>query len=148
MDCPKCVGKLEKRKVENVEIDACPVCEGIWFDAEELEDIIIADSTDSFDYIDVGREEFDGAEVANAGVNLNDKKGKCPRCEDHADLVQAKYKRDEKIKVDMCPKGHGIWLDGGEVQLLRKKGPGYYMKLVRYSFSKEGLKELWANAFK
>lgn len=148
MDCPKCVGKLEKKKVENIEVDACSVCEGIWFDAGELEAIIKADSTDRFDYIDVGREEFDGAEVARAGIDLNDKKGKCPRCEDNTMLVQTQYEKDEKLKIDMCPKGHGIWLDGGEIRMLRKKSGLYWMKLVRYSFSREGLKELWNNAFK
>jgi len=148
MDCPKCVGKLEKKKVENVELDACTVCEGIWFDAGELEAVIKADSTDRFDYIDVGREEFDGAEIAASGVNLNDKKGRCPRCDDSTDLVQTQYERDEKLKIDMCPKGHGIWLDGGEIQTLRKKGVEYWMRLIKYSFSKDGLKELWNNAFK
>ena len=49
MNCPKCVGKLEKKKVENVDIDTCFTCEGIWFDAGELEAIIKADSTDRFD---------------------------------------------------------------------------------------------------
>jgi len=148
MDCPKCVGKLEKKKVENVEIDACPICEGIWFDAGELEAVIKADSTDRFDYIDVGREEFDGAEIAEKGINLDAKKGKCPRCEDNTMLVQSQYEKDEKLKVDICPKGHGMWLDGGEVQRLRKASFSYWMKLIKYSFSKEGLKELWDNAFK
>ncbi|MFC1807441.1 zf-TFIIB domain-containing protein [Candidatus Omnitrophota bacterium] len=148
MDCPKCVGKLQKKKVEDIEVDACFACEGIWFDAGELEAIIKADSTDRFDYIDVGREAFDGEEAAQAGVNLNDKKGKCPRCDDGTVLTQTQYEKEEMIKVDICPKGHGIWLDGGEVQALRDKSLKYYMKLIKYSFSKEGLKELWNNAFK
>ena len=148
MDCPKCVGKLEKKRIENVEIDACPVCEGIWFDAGELEAIIRADSADRFDYIDVGRERFDGAELAASGINLDEKKGKCPRCEDGTMLVQTQYDKDERIKVDICPKGHGMWLDGGEIQALRKKSFDYWTRLIKYSFSKDGLKELWNNAFR
>lgn len=44
MDCPKCVGKLQKKIMEDIEIDTCFVCEGIWFDANELEDVVKRDS--------------------------------------------------------------------------------------------------------
>ncbi|NQT91001.1 MAG: zf-TFIIB domain-containing protein [Candidatus Omnitrophica bacterium] len=147
MDCPKCVGKLEKKKVEGIEIDACSVCEGIWFDAGELQDVVKADSKD-FDYIDVGKEEFDGAELEVSEIDLDSKKGKCPRCEDGTMLAQSQYDKDERIKVDICPKGHGTWLDGGEIQKLRKKSFDYWKKLIKYSFTKDGLTELWNNAFR
>ena len=35
MNCPKYVGKLEKKKMEGDEADVCFVREGIWFDAGE-----------------------------------------------------------------------------------------------------------------
>lgn len=147
MDCPKCVGKLEKKKIENIEVDVCSVCEGIWFDAGELEAVIKADSK-NFDYIDVGREEFDGAEITSRDINLNEKEGKCPRCKDDTMLLQAQYEKNQKIRVDICPKGHGLWLDGGEINLLRERGlvklkeqVEYYLDLMKYAFSKDGFRD-------
>jgi Zn-finger nucleic acid-binding protein len=146
MDCPKCVGLLKKKLMEDIEVDSCPVCEGIWFDAGELEEIIKRDSHD-FDYIDVGREEFDGKELSDLKKELDSGSGKCPRCEDATMLVRREYKGKHKINVDICPKGHGLWLDGGEIEELRKRGLvnlkdriDFELELVRFAFSKEGFK--------
>lgn len=38
--CPACQNKLIISFTENIEIDCCSSCGGIWFDAEELEDLI------------------------------------------------------------------------------------------------------------
>ncbi len=35
--CPKCGGALAERKVEEVAVDECGSCHGIWLDAGELE---------------------------------------------------------------------------------------------------------------
>ena len=37
MKCPKCGAKLEEINMENVMIDKCTGCEGIWLDHGELE---------------------------------------------------------------------------------------------------------------
>ena len=144
MDCPKCVGVLQKSKIEGIELDVCFICEGIWFDAEELEEVIKKDSKD-FDYIDAGREKFDGKELSELHGDLDKKQGKCPRCADGTMLIKSEYKGKHKINVDVCPKGHGIWLDGGEIHELRKRGLVemrdaviFYTDFVKYIFSKEG----------
>ncbi len=36
MDCPKCDGKLVETKFENVKIDVCDGCTGVWLDAGEF----------------------------------------------------------------------------------------------------------------
>lgn len=148
MNCPKCVGKLQKKKMEDIEADVCFVCEGIWFDAGELEEVIKRDSQD-FDYIDVGEEEFDGAEAEEFKKDLDAKTGKCPRCEDGTPLTKKEYKGKHKINVDVCPKGHGVWLDGGEIQELRKRGQvdlkdkiEFFKDFLDYAFSKTGFKDL------
>lgn len=148
LGCPKCIGKLQKKKVEDVELDVCYVCEGIWFDAGELEAVITADSKD-FKYIDVGREAFDGAEAIAAGLVLDKEKGKCPICNDGTELVVSEYEGKNKINVDLCPKGHGVWLDGGEIQAIRKRGMAklhnmfeYIGDGLRYAFSKDGFRDM------
>jgi len=37
MKCPKCGGALAEREYNNVKIDACTECGGVWLDAGELE---------------------------------------------------------------------------------------------------------------
>ena len=148
MDCPKCVGKLQKKLIEEVEVDSCFACEGIWFDAGELERVIKADAVD-FRFIDVGREEFDGKEVAEFKEELDKKEALCPRCTDGTILVRKEYKGRHPVNIDVCPKGHGIWLDGGEIQELRNRGLvnlkdhlDVYLGFLRYVFSKAGFNDL------
>jgi hypothetical protein len=45
MDCPRCTGKLHAETYEEVSIDRCDTCGGVWLDAGELEQIIGEEST-------------------------------------------------------------------------------------------------------
>lgn len=145
MDCPKCIGKLEDHTIEDLDVYCCFVCEGLWFDAGELEEVLKRDSKD-FDYIDVGQEEYSGAEVKAEGIDLSKKLGKCPRCTDGTVMKKAPYEKNHKVMIDICPKGHGIWLDGGEIQQLRHRGLvkihdhfEYYMQMCRTIFTPKGI---------
>jgi Zn-finger nucleic acid-binding protein len=154
MKCPKCPGKLEKKTIENIEVDVCFVCEGVWFDAGELEEVIKRDSKD-FKFIDVGREELDGAEIVDVREKLDEKTGECPRCSDGTLLIKDTYKGAHEITVDVCPKGHGLWLDGGEISKLRKRGLvnakdqlDFHLKLLRYMWSKDGFRDFKNRIFR
>ncbi len=118
LNCPKCLGKLEEKSVENVKVDICWVCEGIWFDKNELEKVIQADSVD-FKKIDVGREELDGQEASGMYNEFDEKAGVCPRCSQETKLNRSDYPKG--ITVDICSKCQGIWLDGGEIHKLRDR---------------------------
>lgn len=37
MKCPKCGGELQEKKFEDVMIDQCGSCQGVWLDAGELD---------------------------------------------------------------------------------------------------------------
>ncbi|HXD32257.1 MAG TPA: zf-TFIIB domain-containing protein [Pyrinomonadaceae bacterium] len=39
MQCPRCDGTLETKTFENVEVDICPKCGGLWLDSGELEQL-------------------------------------------------------------------------------------------------------------
>jgi predicted Zn-ribbon and HTH transcriptional regulator len=39
MKCPKCGHDMKEEKLENVSVDRCTHCEGIFFDAGELEQV-------------------------------------------------------------------------------------------------------------
>lgn len=43
LDCPKCDGKLVETDYENIKIDVCGKCSGVWLDAGELAQIAAKD---------------------------------------------------------------------------------------------------------
>jgi hypothetical protein len=40
MSCPRCDGRLHQRTFDDVNIDQCDRCHGIWLDSGELEQIV------------------------------------------------------------------------------------------------------------
>ncbi len=40
LDCPKCDGHLLETEYENVTIDVCDKCSGVWLDAGELAQVV------------------------------------------------------------------------------------------------------------
>ena len=38
--CPKCDGKLVETDFENIKIDVCDKCSGVWFDAGEFAQVV------------------------------------------------------------------------------------------------------------
>ncbi len=42
-DCPKCDGKLVETNYENIKIDVCNTCQGVWLDAGEMAQILQKD---------------------------------------------------------------------------------------------------------
>ncbi|MFN3192360.1 MAG: zf-TFIIB domain-containing protein [Aureliella sp.] len=52
MDCPTCDAKLSITHRENIEIDYCPECRGIWLDRGELDKLIERSSRHSDERVD------------------------------------------------------------------------------------------------
>jgi hypothetical protein len=48
MSCPRCDGALKESKFEEVMIDTCEKCGGIWLDSGELEQLLKRDSDSWF----------------------------------------------------------------------------------------------------
>ncbi|MBP7217153.1 MAG: zf-TFIIB domain-containing protein [Candidatus Omnitrophica bacterium] len=49
------------------------------------------------------------------------------------------------MKIDICPKGHGLWLDGGEIKALRNRGLvdlkdkiDLFKEIISMAFSRSG----------
>lgn len=40
LQCPKCDGTLQETDYENIKIDVCNKCSGVWFDAGELAQVV------------------------------------------------------------------------------------------------------------
>jgi len=102
MNCPKCqTATLTEVKVEGVAVDRCSECDGIWFDAEELSQLLAEDAKV------VGE-----LRRGSSHGQLDEKHGRCPR--DSADLLRMYSAIDRSVTLDACADCHGIWLDGGE----------------------------------
>lgn len=48
IDCPKCDGKLVETDFENIKIDVCQNCSGVWFDAGELAQVMDKENSSSW----------------------------------------------------------------------------------------------------
>ena len=46
MRCPKCGHEMKEEALEGVTIDRCSFCEGIYFDAGELDQVLLKHETD------------------------------------------------------------------------------------------------------
>lgn len=40
LECPKCDGKLMESAYEDIKIDVCDTCSGVWLDAGELAQVV------------------------------------------------------------------------------------------------------------
>jgi len=106
MKCPKCESEsLNEFYIEEVAVDRCSSCNGTWFDARELSELLAEDARHV-------------ATLRRAGENeqADGKRGKCPR--DEAALLRVYSSIDRSVILDACADCHGIWLDGGEFEKL------------------------------
>jgi Zn-finger nucleic acid-binding protein len=106
MKCPKCRSEtLLEFKIEAVAVDRCSSCNGIWFDAQELSQVLSEDA------------KLVASLRTGAGIaQLNGKKGICPR--DDSELLRVYSSVERSVILDACGECGGVWLDGGEFQKL------------------------------
>ncbi len=102
MNCPKCVTEsLTEFKVKAVTVDRCVSCNGIWFDAQELGELLSEDAR-----------QVRGLTRGETNKQFEGKRGRCPR--DGSELLRIYSAVNRAVIVDACADCHGIWLDGGE----------------------------------
>lgn len=135
MDCPKCIGKLSKITVrlnevyrskliqgegltQQLELDQCFGCSGVWFDAGELEKYLA-------EKITIVNSPSIGAKLTK---EQDEKIGKCPRC--GIDMVKKKAPKDPSVTIDFCDKCKGVWLDNTEIDRLEGAGLGFKHKIA------------------
>jgi Zn-finger nucleic acid-binding protein len=98
---------MEKVQFNEIEIDRCSQCEGIWFDAHEMQNL----------------REIDGAEVVDTGASAvgehhNDMRDvRCPICNQL--MIRKADAGQGHIHYEMCPKCKGTFFDAGEFRDLK-----------------------------
>jgi Zn-finger nucleic acid-binding protein len=116
MYCPRCSADLVVVEYDDIELDWCPSCEGLWFDRGEM--------------------ELAATRMGPTGLGLtferpaqtSEQSLQCPLCRVRMNKrllgnpgpVQGEPR---PIIADMCPQCGGIWLDRGELdQALSPQG--------------------------
>lgn len=87
-----------------LEVDTCPSCLGVWFDASELEEFYRSPQLQK-------RLTPTGGGSVHHTYEISTKARRCPRCRDAMDcpLVGG-------ITLDVCRACRGVWFDNGELR--------------------------------
>ena len=104
VDCQVCREPLIVAEREGIELDVCPWCHGLWFDAGEL--ALLSEK--------LGR-SLRAAEGALERAESSEKPRACPRCKRAMEKVV--LGTSPRLLLDRCA-GHGLWFDHGELGAL------------------------------
>ena len=105
MNCPICKeSKLLKTLFNNVEVDRCSKCSGLWFEQEELAQAK-NNKDKNLSWVDVDLWKESTKFKISSGIRV------CPSC--RVPLYEIRY-GDSGVIVDVCNICHGVWLDKAE----------------------------------
>lgn len=109
MKCPVCKEEMLILELNQIEIDYCPLCDGIWLDEGELE--LLLENHEAKDKL---------LSTFTIDSENKEKRYRCPRCSKKMNKVLV---GDQKqILIDKCRKQHGLWFDSGELNEVVKLG--------------------------
>ncbi len=115
MKCPACNSLMIVVEHEQIELDYCLQCSGVWFDAEEMELLLEAMQLEgsglSLDNI-----------LTSPAARSAEKKRSCPIC--GSKMKKATVGHQPEVIIDACSRGDGLWFDSGEVGQLITQLPG------------------------
>jgi uncharacterized protein len=125
MNCPKCRKPMVVLELDNVEIDYCLACKGVWLDSGELE-LLLGDT-------------YPPKLIPE--THCAERKIKCPKCA--RKMAKVRFGKPDGILIDSCTENHGLWFDGGELEelLQEEKHDNRIFGLLGGIFSKEPKKE-------
>ncbi len=112
MKCPACGKTLASFKYNDISLDFCESCDGVWFDPGELQDSIqhmISEGKVPDAKIELDKE-------VRGGFKISERSRACPRC--RTGMGKLNYAYDSNVIVDKCESCGGIWTDSGELQKL------------------------------
>jgi Zn-finger nucleic acid-binding protein len=114
--CPKCDVPLFILHFKDIEIDFCHHCRGLWLDAGELEALMQQTGANPHDPLLKFQQQ--------SGIQSVGRPHLCPRCDAplHEIPVEPtgtpRLTLEARLRLDKCPRGHGLWFDADELQQL------------------------------
>ena len=104
MNCPACKNEpMIVLELDEVEIDYCTACKGIWLDAGELE-LLLEDAHE--------RENLLSSFKIDSAAG--EKPLKCPICGKR--MEKALFGEEQNVRIDKCRRNDGLWFDEGELE--------------------------------
>lgn len=130
MNCPVCSEPMIVVERQQIELDYCLWCRGLWFDAGELS--LLA-------------EALNRPMTLPEGLTLGEQETAerprpCPRCDKAMEKVA--MGTTPRVLVDRCVGGHGLWFDHGELgALLSQLGGGEVGAVIHFMGESIGKRE-------
>ena len=112
MICPACKNNMIVVEYKRIELDFCPKCRGVWFDAGELELML---KSSGLDESPAGNTRNLPPAVTTEAIR------KCPIC--RQGMSKNNIGKNPPVMIDVCRRGDGMFFDGGEVQQLIEQLP-------------------------
>ncbi len=109
MNCPVCNQPIVILELNQVEVDYCTSCRGVWLDEGELE-LLLHDSAEK-------DKLFNSFEVDK---DNKEKSIKCPICFKNMDKIICG--EENKVTLDKCRQQHGLWFNKGELECVVEMG--------------------------
>ena len=109
MKCIICETEMEVKTVEDVDIDYCHKCGGVWLDEGELKRLSSLDP-------------------------LSGRRLRCTGC--HTDMITNVI---QGVEIDVCPVCHTVWLDRGELEKLSGIDPSTGRKNILFEYIEKEL---------
>lgn len=107
MKCPRCSSAMETVQVEDVQIDRCTKCGGLWFDEFELADLKAKEGSEK---VDTGQASK-SAQYSQARLN-------CPKCSTL--MLRMVDIQQPHIWYETCEECGGSFFDAGEFRDLKR----------------------------
>ena len=107
LHCPKCGAAMEKVTFQNIQVDRCTACKGLWFDMLEREHL---EALKGSEQIDVGPRR---AEDRGQIVRIN-----CPVC--HTPMIRMVDPNQPHVWYESCTVCFGVFFDAGEFRDLKE----------------------------
>ncbi len=103
MECARCEGvALAEAKIDEVVVDHCPKCHGVWLDVAQLERVLSRESRSLRNLLPDAAPE----------PRTRDEMLPCPRCRGTLIRMQA---RPDPMTYYSCLTCYGRWVDGSEI---------------------------------
>ncbi len=109
MNCPACKEPMIVLEHDEIEIDYCVACRGIWLDAGEME-LIFGDVEHCANFLSEYEEE----------VQTTERKRRCPIC--RKKMRKVSVGTEVRVTYDRCVRGDGLWFDKGELDDIIRMG--------------------------
>ncbi len=114
---------METVTFQDIDVDRCTACEGLWFDALEREHLEALTGSEG---VDVGPA---GATAAVAPTTAK-KKLSCPVC--HTQMIDRVDHRQPDIHFESCQVCYGLFFDAGEFRHLKEHHVvGFFRRLFQ-----------------